>query len=913
MRASTGSRGSSQDLLLQRNRFQIQTPSPDEYQLSPNPSTNSSSTPNSGSSNERSGGINDLVEDSATEPSPTTSGFKRFMGFGKGSKKNKYEALKNYSHDLIFMARQGQRPRPVIGRDAEIERLMTVLSSKNKKTPILIGDVGVGKTTIVEGLARRLALKENIPGNLLNVVKLAKLDIIKLLDERYVEGSSTGEVDTRLKAILSDIEGFGEGKVIVFIDEIHHVLGGAGSAPELVKSMISKGRISCIGATTVEMYRKHIESDSTMEKRVQAVPVAEPSLEDVECILKGLKEVFESSHGVPVKDDALVVAAHLSHKYANERRMPQKAIDLMDETCASVREQLDSQPQEIVQLEHKIMELEVNRLALERENDKASKVRLFEVRKEIEALKEKLKRLKLKHKVVKEKIAEMNILKQSREELMLTLQEAKTKMEELARTSNMHDGGIRRLDIAIASKEQDLREKLMQPTSVEPEFIVRILEEGIHDLDIKMQQLKEEEASFKSRLNEQIKMGEINNGVHSAMDIMQRKWIEKMPIGELETIVPQEIEAFRRNGTYWTYLGQRANKDFKRPIIANILKVYFKRLQLQMSNTMEFNEAGENVTVQWGSGTDMADERIVEICDFMHDGVAPEEARSSFDDLAGPSSGQDGVLHLETTMPSNEQETEIQWPNEEVCCFGPRSSEQTEVGEIDDTIYSTLGNSDWKNQEKKPKANEQDNLGPGGIPRHWLPYPGAERDLERPVLASFFKVSMVGEDKQDMRRRHSVLGREPFSEEDDEDEHPQLQHRRFGHSRNAPSLTMEPPHELRPSVKKEIGGPSGSGPSEPSPSMPSLVKPKVSPMRATTMDYQCQMLTSQMASFEDMMRSMQRGFMEEMRIMHQHHMDELQSLRQYTERGIAAIRSELWNMRTQYRLASSDDKDEWHA
>ncbi|KAK6920977.1 ATPase, AAA-type, core [Dillenia turbinata] len=900
MRASTGSRGSSQDLLPQRNRFQIQTPSPEEYRLSPNPSTNSSSTPKSRSSNGRSGrDINDLVEDSATEPSPATTGFKRFMGLGKSSKKNKYEALKKYSCDLIFMAGHGERPRPVIGRDAEIERLIMILSSKNKKTPILIGDVGVGKTTIVEGLALRMALKENIPSNLLNVVKLAKLDIIKLLDERYVVGSPAGEVEARLKAILSDIEGFGEGKVIVFIDEIHHVLGGGGGSAELVKSMISKGRISCIGATTVEMYRKYIESDSSLEKRVQAVPVAEPSLEEVEGILRGLKEVFESSHGVPVHIEGLLVAAHLSHKYVNERRMPQKAIDLVDEACASVREQLDSQPQEIRQLEQKILELEVHRLGLERENDKASKVRLFEVRKELEELKDKLKRLMVRYSAVKEKIGEMKILKQSREELMLALQEAKTNVEELARTTNLHDQGIRRLEIAIASKELDLREKLMLPTSIEPEVIERILKERIDDLEIKMQQLKEEEASFKSSLSQQIKLREIDHGVQSAMDIMQRKWSEKMPKGEPETIVPQEIEAFRRNGTYWTYLGQRANKDFKKPIIANILKLPFVLLHAWShfpQTTIDFNKAGENARAQSSSGTDVEDERIVEICGLKYEGVVPEEAQGSFDSLAGPSSRQEGLLHLETT-PSNEQEIEIQQPNEEVSCFGSRSSEQTEIGETDNTVFSTLGNSDWKIQEKKPKADELDNLGLGGIPPPWLPYPGAERDSERPLLANFFQVRMPY-----TRSRHSVLGGEPFLDEDDEDEHPQLQPRGFGLSRNVPSSTVGPPHELRSSVRMEMGGPS-----EPGPSMPSPVNPKVSPMRATTMDYQFKMLTSQMASFEDMMRSVQRGFMEEMRIMHQQHLEELQALRQYTERGIAAIRSELWTLRTQYVQRPTND------
>ncbi|KAK6920975.1 ClpA/ClpB, AAA lid domain [Dillenia turbinata] len=545
--------------------------------------------------------------------------------------------------------------------------------------------------------------------------------------------------------------------------------------------------------------------------------------------------------------------------------MPQKAIDLVDEACASVREQLDSQPQEIRQLEQKILELEVHRLGLERENDKASKVRLFEVRKELEELKDKLKRLMVRYSAVKEKIGEMKILKQSREELMLALQEAKTNVEELARTTNLHDQGIRRLEIAIASKELDLREKLMLPTSIEPEVIERILKERIDDLEIKMQQLKEEEASFKSSLSQQIKLREIDHGVQSAMDIMQRKWGEKMPKGEPETIVPQEIEAFRRNGTYWTYLGQRANKDFKKPIIANILKLPFVLLHAWShfpQTTIDFNEAGENARAQSSSGTDVEDERIVEICGLKYEGVVPEEAQDSFDSLAGPSNRQEGLLHLETT-PSNKQEIEIQQPNEEVSCFGSRSSEQTEIGETDNTVFSTLGNSDWKIQEKKPKADELDNLGLGG---HVTFY------VANPVVLSVEKASYVVRMPY-TRSRHSVLGGEPFLDEDDEDEHPQLQPRGFGLSRNVPSSTVGPPHELRSSVRMEMGGPS-----EPGPSMPSQLT-----------------------------LSVQRGFMEEMRIMHQQHLEELQALRQYTERGIAAIRSELWTLRTQYVQRPTND------
>ncbi|XBJ19378.1 hypothetical protein VPH35_010359 [Triticum aestivum] len=296
-----------------------------------------------------------------------------------------FQALKTYGRDLVEVA---GKLDPVIGRDEEIRRVVRILSRRTKNNPVLIGEPGVGKTAVVEGLAQRV-VRGDVPSNLLDV-RLVALDMGAL-----VAGAKyRGEFEERLKAVLKEVEE-ADGKVILFIDEIHLVLGagrteGSMDAANLFKPMLARGQLRCIGATTLEEYRKYVEKDAAFERRFQQVYVAEPSVADTISILRGLKEKYEGHHGVRIQDRAIVVAAQLSARYIMGRHLPDKAIDLVDEACANVRVQLDSQPEEIDNLERKRIQLEVELHALEKEKDKASKARLVEVRKELDDLRDKL-------------------------------------------------------------------------------------------------------------------------------------------------------------------------------------------------------------------------------------------------------------------------------------------------------------------------------------------------------------------------------------------------------------------------------------------------------------------------------------------------------------------------------------------
>ena len=363
-----------------------------------------------------------------------------------------YDALGKYAQDMVALAEQ-QKLDPVIGRDDEVRNVIRILSRKSKNNPVLIGEPGVGKTAIAEGLAQRI-VRGDVPAGL-KERRIFSLDMGALI----AGAKFRGEFEERLKAVLGEVKR-SEGKIILFIDELHNIVGagrteGSMDAGNLLKPMLARGELHCIGATTLDEYRKYIEKDAALSRRFQPVMVEEPTVEDTISILRGLKERYEVFHGVKIQDNALIAAATLSHRYISDRFLPDKAIDLVDEACALIRTEMDSMPTELDDISRHIMQLEIEEAALTKENDKLSEAHLADIRKELAEKREQFATLKARWETEKDAIKKVQSLREEMEKCNAEMEQAERSYD-LNRAAELKYGKLPKLQEELSAAEAEM-------------------------------------------------------------------------------------------------------------------------------------------------------------------------------------------------------------------------------------------------------------------------------------------------------------------------------------------------------------------------------------------------------------------------------------------------------------------------